>query len=399
MKKLIIIPILLLFINSYTSYAAGINFITNKSWSEILGKAKKENKLIFLDAYTTWCGPCKYLQTNVFTDQNVGSFYNRNFINVKMDMEEGEGVQLSEDFEVGSYPTLLFINGDGEVVHKKIGAMDAEDFLLLGSRAIDPEQQFYTLKNKAMTGDLTPLQFHNWIHDAAEMEESDIDYTITSFLESSTHEKMEYDMLLILLDHTMVLTKEQLDFLFTRKKECSEITLRSSEEFDASFLECVKRFANHESIDYLEDSFDAITYENTIREYFPLIAALETQKMEIHFYYTLEKYTEFFDKLTSCITNTSLKLSAADLSSLMIKYSSTINEESRTDEFVELVSEFKPLPDESKTTYHKDLALLALYLPKDDSAKIKIYANKVLANEEAPEELKTQITKILEGLE
>ena len=47
--------------------------------------------MIFLDAYASWCGPCKMLQKNVFTKKAVGDFYNSKFINVKMDMEKGEG--------------------------------------------------------------------------------------------------------------------------------------------------------------------------------------------------------------------------------------------------------------------------------------------------------------------
>ena len=79
------------------SFAGGIDFLHNKNWKEILAQAKKENKLIFLDAYTSWCGPCKHMQSEVFTDMAVGYYFNKNFINVKMDMEEGEGLQLSND--------------------------------------------------------------------------------------------------------------------------------------------------------------------------------------------------------------------------------------------------------------------------------------------------------------
>src|SRR5687767_5455132 len=124
MKQSRFILLCSLFFIFSTSHSTGINFVSNKTWKEILAHAKKENKLIFLDAYASWCGPCKYLQKEVFTNDDAGSFYNKSFINVKLDMEVGEAVQLAEQLEVQSYPTLFFINGDGEVVHKKIGAMD-----------------------------------------------------------------------------------------------------------------------------------------------------------------------------------------------------------------------------------------------------------------------------------
>jgi thioredoxin 1 len=109
----------------------GIVF-TDGSWAKILEKAKKENKLIFFDAYTSWCGPCKNLQKTVFTRKDVGDFYNKNFINVKRDMEEGEGPALAERYPIDGYPTLFFIDGNGKIVQKQLGALKPDQFIALG---------------------------------------------------------------------------------------------------------------------------------------------------------------------------------------------------------------------------------------------------------------------------
>lgn len=111
--------------------AQGIQF-TETSWKEILKKAKAEKKVIFLDAYASWCGPCKMLQKHVFTQKNVGDFYNSKFINVKMDMEKGEGPALSQVYPLEAYPTLLFIDANGKLLKKFIGAPKAEDLIALG---------------------------------------------------------------------------------------------------------------------------------------------------------------------------------------------------------------------------------------------------------------------------
>lgn len=111
--------------------AEGIQF-TEASWREVLKKAKAEKKVIFLDAYASWCGPCKLLQKNVFTKKTVGEFYNGKFINVKMDMEKGEGPALSEVYPLEAYPTLLFIDGSGKVLKKFIGAPSAEELIAIG---------------------------------------------------------------------------------------------------------------------------------------------------------------------------------------------------------------------------------------------------------------------------
>lgn len=110
---------------------SGIQFM-EASWREVLKKAKAEKKIIFLDAYASWCGPCKMLQKQVFTQKEVGNFYNSKFINVKMDMEKGEGPALSQVYPLEAYPTLLFIDGNGKVLKKFIGAPKAEELIALG---------------------------------------------------------------------------------------------------------------------------------------------------------------------------------------------------------------------------------------------------------------------------
>lgn len=109
----------------------GIQF-TDAAWNSILKKAKAEKKIIFLDAYASWCGPCKMLQKNVFTRKEVGEYFNKRFINVKMDMEKGEGPLLSQRYPLEAYPTLLFIDGNGRVVKKVIGYQDPEKLIAIG---------------------------------------------------------------------------------------------------------------------------------------------------------------------------------------------------------------------------------------------------------------------------
>jgi thioredoxin-related protein len=108
--------------------AAGIQF-TEAPWAELLKKAEKENKIIFFDAYTSWCGPCKMLQKNVFTRADVGEYFNANFINVKKDMEIGEGPMLANKYPLEGYPTLFFINGKGKVVMQSIGYIEGEQLI------------------------------------------------------------------------------------------------------------------------------------------------------------------------------------------------------------------------------------------------------------------------------
>lgn len=135
MRKIALASIL--FLGSISvSYAQGISFEHNKSWNDIVQKAKAENKLIFMDAYTVWCGPCKALQARVFPDKQLGEYFNSNFVNAKVDMERGEGPALASKFKVRAYPTLFFIDPNTQqVVVQAMGFRQAEDLLQIGKQA------------------------------------------------------------------------------------------------------------------------------------------------------------------------------------------------------------------------------------------------------------------------
>ncbi len=133
---------------SLTSFAqekTGIKF-ENSSFSKLLSKAKKEHRLIFIDCYTTWCGPCKWMAKNVFPNDTVALFYNPHFICAEFDMEKGEGIDLAKKYEVKCFPTYLFIDGDGNLVHRVSSTMSVPKFVSLGEDALNPDKQFASLK-------------------------------------------------------------------------------------------------------------------------------------------------------------------------------------------------------------------------------------------------------------
>ncbi len=113
----------------------GIKFF-HGSLKEAKAKAKKENKLIFIDCYTTWCGPCKSMAKKTFVNKEVGEYYNKNFICLKMDMESGEGPTIASNYAVEAYPTYLFLDSKGEVKHRDLGYIDANRFIEVGKTAL-----------------------------------------------------------------------------------------------------------------------------------------------------------------------------------------------------------------------------------------------------------------------
>lgn len=159
MKKFILITtiVITIAISEGLSQNRSIQFL-QKPWQEILAQAKKENKLIFMDAFASWCGPCKWMASNIFTNDTVADFYNKTFICTSVDMEKGEGLTLSMKFDVRAYPTLLFINTEGAMVHKKVGAAQKiQDYINLGLTALNPDECLIAYNKKYGEGDRDPL--------------------------------------------------------------------------------------------------------------------------------------------------------------------------------------------------------------------------------------------------
>ena len=124
-----------LFIITTALCAQGIEF-EHKPWKESLSKAKEEGKAMFVDSYTTWCGPCKRMSKTIFTQSEVGDFFNENFINLKLDMEKEDGVTFGHKYPVSAYPTLYFLAGDGKVIHVEKGGKSVEMLIDMGKKVL-----------------------------------------------------------------------------------------------------------------------------------------------------------------------------------------------------------------------------------------------------------------------
>lgn len=114
-----------------SSKEKGIQF-WEKDWNSALKEAKAKKKLIFLDAYASWCGPCKLLKKNTFTDEQAGKFFNENYINVALDMEKGEGPDVGAKYGVNAFPTLIVTDADGKLITYTQGYISPEQLIEFG---------------------------------------------------------------------------------------------------------------------------------------------------------------------------------------------------------------------------------------------------------------------------
>jgi thiol-disulfide isomerase/thioredoxin len=139
----------------------GIQFQSDLSWNLIKAKAKEEHKEIFVDCYTTWCGPCKYMSNTIFKDKNVGDYFNSHFINLSVQMDVtandnqatrdwySDAATMAKSYNISVYPTYLFFSAEGDIIHRFSGATaKGEEFISKAMDAFDTSKQYYTLMNQ-----------------------------------------------------------------------------------------------------------------------------------------------------------------------------------------------------------------------------------------------------------
>lgn len=130
---------------SICARSQGVQFRKDTSWETILSDAQKLSKLIFVDVYADWCGPCQKMNKEVFPLKKIGKRFNSDFINYQLNAEKGEGPALKNKYHVTSYPTYLFVRGDGTLIYKARGAMSPQKLLKEGGNALAEAKEPVTI--------------------------------------------------------------------------------------------------------------------------------------------------------------------------------------------------------------------------------------------------------------
>jgi len=164
----------------------GIQFETQATWRQVLAKAKAEDKMIFVDCYATWCGPCKRMDRDVYTRDSVARVFNKAYICVKIQMDstqqDDESTRkrypdaefLRKKFVITGYPTFLFFGPDGQLVDHRMGAMDAAAFLRMGIETEDPNTRYDILLNRFRKGERELLSMRALIWTALRLRDTSV---------------------------------------------------------------------------------------------------------------------------------------------------------------------------------------------------------------------------------
>jgi thiol-disulfide isomerase/thioredoxin len=226
MKKLIIIICISMLLSANTNLCAeGMKFFEG-TWKEVLAEAKAKNKPIFIDIYTTWCGPCKQMSKNIFPQDKVGEKFNTLFINYKIDAEKGEGIDLAKKYGVDAYPTYLFVDANENLFYKSIGSMPEEKFLAEADLAIaesKSEKSIMIWDKEYANGKRDVAFLKEYISKRSKMRMNSVEI-LEEYIKTQTEESLSSDENLnLLMDNVASVESKAFETLMKNKAKITEV--------------------------------------------------------------------------------------------------------------------------------------------------------------------------------
>lgn len=246
------------------------------SWNDLLEIAKAENTPIFADAFAVWCGPCKRMDSQVFSQPEVGNFFNDNFINAKIDMEKGEGPAIGRRYGVSAYPTILFIAPNGELLHKAVGYQPGDILINNGKIALRKTNEAEEYAAKYEAGERDPafvLEYMKQLNKADKpteklaleyfQQQKNIDAGLKAQIAFEALKNMDSQLLQYLLEGKDAIKNNYDQSIIDEKLiEASQSTINTSIEFNAPsvFQQMVKNLERLEMTPALLNSVERTYY-------------------------------------------------------------------------------------------------------------------------------------------
>ena len=236
---------------SFARAQEGVNF-RNLTFEQALVVAKEENKLVFVDCYTSWCAPCKYMSDKIFTKKEAGDYFNPRFVCVKFDMEKGEGRKLARLFNVSSYPTFVIVRPDGVVQHKLVGGNGLDEFVLRVEKGIGAGTNLLHMNRLYATGQMNEAQLMDYYSVLLEAGEKRMRGRIYKELWQRLpgEEKVKAQYWPLFIDENCVTGSEAFDFLLAHLQSIRANVGR--EKVDAYLTDYYENILDNQILGYVD---------------------------------------------------------------------------------------------------------------------------------------------------
>ena len=184
------------------------------SFDDALAAAKKEKKMVFIDFYTDWCGPCKMMARDVFPQKKVGDYFNGKFVCLKLNAEK-EGKELAKKYNVRAYPTYVVVDADGKQRMEAKGAMDADEFINKIESGTDPNRAPERMKQLYEEGKRTPDLVNSYALYLMEQQKEDDGFKVINdyFNSLSDNKRLQADNAFLFTRYTLDLEDEKAKFM------------------------------------------------------------------------------------------------------------------------------------------------------------------------------------------
>ena len=351
--------------------------------------------MILLDANATWCGPCKQMDAETYTNQAVADYYNANFINVKYDMEKGEGAMLADRYYVSAYPNLVFINPEGVMLHKGVGFLAADEFLALGKTAKNPQTQYYTLKKEAQK--LNNAQFLKFAELAIELQDEDFGYISKDFLAAKPDILGDPDLVDLLMKYAFTLPKEKdLKYFAENKSKVLRAGKYTEDDFNERLVTLAIQFALSEEVQLTEEvDFDAV--KAILDKYIPAQSFFVFNYFKTQYFLENKEMEPALTPFNQIIDHPD-KVGYEQLCNAMMGFGPILHEEGKLDKYLEKFNAIKVPAKDASQAYLKDFVKAIIYIKTKQTDKFKETADTMLASANTPEVVKKDLRQALQNM-
>ncbi|WP_205514047.1 thioredoxin family protein [Longitalea arenae] len=315
----------LLLSRTVTAQETGVRFERGLSWAQVQAKAKAENKYIFMDCFTTWCGPCKHMRNVVFPQAEMGNFFNDKFVSVEVQLDTtskddehvkswyADGHAIMKEYSIKAFPTYLIFTPDGRPLHRIVGSGTPTSFIKKVQDAFDTTKQYYTkLKQfengRRDTGFLR--QFAIQVNDAYDLP---LGMKVTKAYLAAIPNRITPAALDLMLLYTSRSTDEYFSFIAGHANEINGVlgAGKAEEKIRSIFLREGRgiRWNDKQGTDWKN-------YQKKIRATLPAHTDEITMRINIDIYLAKRDWPQFEKALTAYMKQYSKQMSNEDMNNI-----------------------------------------------------------------------------------